>query len=97
MVSFYRPLGDREVIESGIFKKYIKNPPLIHDLLRLSEKSDVEVDEEQKTSSTRLPRSTFRHDMRTISWNFTINAQGILPKNGLVPSRSSGHGSNKTT
>jgi len=37
-----------KLLKAVYSKKYIKNPPLIHDLLRLSEKSDVEVDEEQK-------------------------------------------------
>jgi len=83
------------VIEKLLKAWYVQNisntPPFIHDLVRLAEKGNLPLDEDQKDIFDTI--SAFNLRARAIiNWSSTGSVQDTSLQNGLIISRSSENG-----
>jgi len=76
------------VIEKLLKAYYVKNvdnqPPFIHNLLRLAEKTHLKLTDDQKDFLVTVTTFNIRADTMIINWHFTKHVQNNLLKNGLT-------------
>ena len=77
-----------KLLKAVFTKKFEEHPPFIHDLYRLAEKSKIEFNEKQKDQLDSISTFNIKARYDDYKWSSTINAPGILHRNGLISSGS---------